>query len=301
VLEQESGVQSTSRAPRAATPAKPSPRYWTWLFASVVIAALVYGFLHRGENWITPERGLGYFLGVAGALCMLILLSYPLRKRFRAMRGWGKLPAWLNGHMLLGIIGPTLILFHANFALGAMNSNVALFAMLTVVGSGIVGRYIYGKTHNRLSGEMRNLDDLRSATRAAHEGFQFDFATLPELRQELEKLEARVLNPEHSVFSSTWLCLDLALSEGRYRSRAAVTLKAAIATYADQHRLEPRHVRVLTDTAARYVSAYMRGLRRGAEFRFYERMFALWHVLHVPLLALLIIAAAVHVAAVHLY
>jgi hypothetical protein len=42
-------------------------------------------------------------------------------------------------------------------------------------------------------------------------------------------------------------------------------------------------------------------LQRAAAFRFYERMFALWHVLHVPLLFLLIAATTVHVIAVHLY
>jgi hypothetical protein len=38
-----------------------------------------------------------------------------------------------------------------------------------------------------------------------------------------------------------------------------------------------------------------------AEFRAYERLFSVWHALHVPLCVLLFAAAAVHVLAVHLY
>jgi hypothetical protein len=33
----------------------------------------------------------------------------------------------------------------------------------------------------------------------------------------------------------------------------------------------------------------------------YERLFALWHVLHVPLVYMLVAAAIAHIVAVHMY
>ncbi|MEQ1881641.1 MAG: hypothetical protein ABL878_11805 [Burkholderiales bacterium] len=153
------------------------------VFGLAVVAFLIYGFSRRDENWITAEEGLGYILGIVGSSFILILLVYPLRKRFRPMRGWGRLPPWLKFHMMLGILGPSLVLFHANFRLGASNNAaVAMIAMLIVVASGIIGRYIYGKTHNRLSGELRSLKDFHAETQAARLEFHLDFTKLPELR-----------------------------------------------------------------------------------------------------------------------
>ena len=103
------------------------------LFGLSVLALLAYGFLHRDDNWYTPEHGLGYMFGIVGSVLMLILLLYPLRKRFKSWRSWGRLPGWLRFHMFLGVTGPTLILFHANFKLGATNSNVALLTMIVVM------------------------------------------------------------------------------------------------------------------------------------------------------------------------
>ena len=46
---------------------------------------------------------------------------------------------------------------------------------------------------------------------------------------------------------------------------------------------------------------YLRGLQRVSQFAIYERLFALWHVLHLPLVALLVVSAIFHVIAVHMY
>ena len=46
---------------------------------------------------------------------------------------------------------------------------------------------------------------------------------------------------------------------------------------------------------------YFAAVNKTAAFVFYERLFALWHVLHLPLFAILVFAAIIHVLAVHLY
>jgi hypothetical protein len=42
-------------------------------------------------------------------------------------------------------------------------------------------------------------------------------------------------------------------------------------------------------------------VRKAAAFAFYERHFRLWHVFHVPLLFLLVIAAIIHIFAAHFF
>ena len=38
-----------------------------------------------------------------------------------------------------------------------------------------------------------------------------------------------------------------------------------------------------------------------AQFSFYERLFGLWHILHLPIFFMMILSALVHVLAVHMY
>ncbi|MFZ5615997.1 MAG: hypothetical protein ACOZAA_01565, partial [Pseudomonadota bacterium] len=131
------------------------------LFATAIIAALAWGWINRGGH-PSAESGIGYYLGIAGALAMLLLLAYPLRKHAAFMRRAGPVAFWFRTHMALGLIGPTLILFHANFSFGSLNSNVALFSMLIVAGSGLVGRYIYAKIHKGLYGVRAEMKALAS-------------------------------------------------------------------------------------------------------------------------------------------
>jgi hypothetical protein len=41
--------------------------------------------------------------------------------------------------------------------------------------------------------------------------------------------------------------------------------------------------------------------RRMAEYKMYARLFSLWHVLHIPLFFMLLIAGVVHVIAINVY
>ena len=57
----------------------------------------------------------------------------------------------------------------------------------------------------------------------------------------------------------------------------------------------------LRETACAYVDRRLAATRRMAEFEGFERLFSLWHSLHIPLIFVMIIAAIIHVIAVHVY
>ena len=46
---------------------------------------------------------------------------------------------------------------------------------------------------------------------------------------------------------------------------------------------------------------YLSSVQRAAQFATWERMFSWWHVLHVPLVYMLVLSAIAHVIAVHIY
>src|SRR5215471_15448861 len=56
---------------------------WPVVCGIVVIAAISVGWVNSAEEHITPKHGVGYWLGIAGASAMVLLLLYPARKRIR--------------------------------------------------------------------------------------------------------------------------------------------------------------------------------------------------------------------------
>ncbi len=139
-----------------------TPRAAFRLFALLTMAAMLWAWWISGNRYLQAESGVGYALGIVGGSLMLILLLYPLRKRLRFMSGWLNLKSWFQLHMLLGVLGPLCILLHSNFRLGSTNSTVALVCMLLVAGSGLVGRYLYGKFHFGLYGQQVGLQQIKT-------------------------------------------------------------------------------------------------------------------------------------------
>src|SRR5204862_442085 len=136
--------------------------------------------------------GAGYALGIIGGSLMLVLLAYSLRKRWAWLEFLGSTPSWFRFHMVLGIAGPLAILYHCNFSTGATNSNVALFSMLTVAGSGIIGRYIYAHIHNGLYGRKLEFGELRAGADSLR-SLSGRISFVPELVTHIESAEQRVL------------------------------------------------------------------------------------------------------------
>ena len=131
------------------------------IFYAVVCFVIYAGWCFREYELITAERGTGYYFGIIGVVLMLLLAVYPMRKRIPALAFLGGNVLWFWLHMVFGIVGPVFILFHANFGLGSLNSNMALLSMIIVAVSGIVGRYIYVRFHYGLTERIVSLTELR--------------------------------------------------------------------------------------------------------------------------------------------
>ena len=129
---------------------------------AAIVLALAAGWAVRDYNYVVAESGIGYWLGIIGGSLMLMLLVYPMRKRFRRWAVIGSVKAWFRIHMILGLVGPLLIIYHSGFKLGSFNSSVALFCMLLVATSGLLGRYLYQRIHHGLYGRKLRFEELYS-------------------------------------------------------------------------------------------------------------------------------------------
>jgi hypothetical protein len=273
------------------------PLIWTFLIAGLI----VWGSHAHLERYITPQRGVGYALGIIGGSLMLVLLIYSARKRIAWLRWMGSIPAWFEIHMVLGVVGPILVLFHSNFSLGATNSNVALFSMLLVAGSGVIGRYIYTRLHARLEGHEDTLEHLKSVgERLRLQKYSGDF--LPGLLDAIERVERRLIEPPKGSIARV-----LHLSTGAVRITLARWLmrraiKDAVQTACRREsRIVARHAQRLGLVARHYANRRLDAGRRMTEFKAYSRLFSFWHVLHIPLFFMLLIAGTAHVIAINVY
>jgi len=256
-------------------------------FFIFAIYLIIKGFLKRADSYLTAETGLGYMLGIVGASMMLLLLLYPLRKYNRYMKKLGSVKYWFRMHMLLGVAGPVLILYHSNFGLGSTNSNIALFCMLIVAGSGVLGRLFYIKIHDGLYGRKIELGELKTVL---HELKQ-DIKSADEIAEILNTYEQRVLK-HRNLLNALIFMPYVHLVSVITRKRTLKKIKTLVQGKEDVALVRKLHTQL---------AQYFKLLKRVADFSIYERLFSLWHVLHIPLFIMMVISGIIHVFAVHIY
>ena len=275
-----------------------SPERVLFIAATII---LVVGTQLPIATYLSPRTGIGYAIGIVGGVMILMQLLYALRKRVRSMRFLGSVAGWFQAHMMLGVVAPMCILIHCGFSLGATNSNIALFCMLTVAGSGIFGRYFYSKIHRGLYGRKANLAELQTSARDLRERGT-KLLMMPKLMELADEQEQRLL--AIADWNSALLAFAPFAVASRFagaRSRLQRYARAAINLTAERHKAVATQRQRFERVAFDYIQRRMRATREVVEFRIYERLFSVWHVLHVPLFLMLIAAGIVHVISVHVY
>jgi hypothetical protein len=257
--------------------------------------------LTRERILFHPLYGAGYWLGIVGASLMAVLLLYPVRKRVRFLRRFGATRHWFQMHMIFGVAGPILILYHCNFRFGSVNSTIALICTLLVAGSGLVGRYIYRHLYSDLDGHRLKLQELIANAKVDSNERMHMSALVPDLLKKMSEYDSKVLIPPPSFLSSLLLPVRLAFSTRIAALRLALYARRQIATRATESDVVAQQRQRLYKAATQFIQTHLRRVRRVAELQSFERLFALWHVFHLPFFYLMVLTALVHVLAVHMY
>ena len=93
---------------------------------------------------LRPAGRFGHGIGIVATTFMLMNFLYPVRKRSRLLSGKGSIKSWLDFHMFVGFMSPLVIAFHAAFQSNNQLATGTAAALLIVVLTGIIGRFIYG-------------------------------------------------------------------------------------------------------------------------------------------------------------
>jgi hypothetical protein len=270
-------------------------------YVIVGVAVAAGWWITRSTKIVDAEQGFGYWLGIVGAGLMATLLLYPLRKRWRLMHSLGATRHWFRMHMVFGVLGPVLILYHSNFSFGSLNDTVALVCTLLVAVSGLVGRYVYAKVHVDLDGHRATLEKLSENARITAVQRREAVALVPGLLERLAAYDATVLEAPAQASAVVLLPLKLAVTTRWEAVRLTWFARSQLRVLAQRSDVVRAQRRELQASVRSFIGEHLRRVRRVAELGSYERMFSIWHVFHLPFFYMLVVAALIHVLAVHMY
>lgn len=244
---------------------------------------------------------VGYWLGVAGGVMILLLFTYPLRKHFKFMQNLGRVKWWFWVHMALGVGGPVLILLHSTFQVRSLNSGVALYSMLIVALSGLIGRFIYARVNRGLHGGHSDLRELDQRARLTQGEARSRLNFVPAVEAQLKAFADGEISPRPGLLSCLRRAFWLPVKQLHVLRSCMAAVRIALHKLGEKNGwnrpLITRHERLARKLIRRYLTAVV----RVAQYSAYERLFSLWHVAHVPFVYLMVVSAVVHVVAVHAY
>lgn len=279
------------------------PRDYGWaLFLLMTTLVMVAGFKLSYDHVYKPSDELVYNLGLAGGLMMLSILIYPLRKRIGFMKNWIIIPKWLKWHMVCGVLGPALIMFHSNFTIGSINAGVAMASMFLVSGSGIFGRFFYTKLHHGIYGRQTTLDQLQEEL-DGYGNVKSILSFAPEIQQQLISFRDGLLASKTGKVSY-WKFLMVGIRAELLGRKLINELEDAMYGDANDKRwnfAQMKRLHQLFSQNRKFIRSYIRAIRDLAQFLTYGRLFSLWYDVHVPTVYILLFSSIWHVIAVHKY
>lgn len=255
-------------------------------------AAVWLGWKVAYGHYYKPGTGLGYNLGLTGGIMILTLLLYSLRKHVKFMQKLGKLKYWFRIHMILGVLGPTLILFHTTFHTGSINATVALYCMLLVAGSGLIGRFVYTRIHKGLYGSRSTLAEVREELAGNAGNMHSKLHFFPKVESWIDEFEHEALEEKRSFLEGIWyfFSFDIRRMLLVWRCRRNI-----------HYELDTWFLSDFGKEAIQLVGQYLLQVQKVAQFKKFEQFFSAWHVIHIPLMYMMLATAIFHVIWVHMY
>jgi hypothetical protein len=237
---------------------------------------------HPEYSSMKPSGTYSIGLGIIGSVMIIVGVAiYSTRKRVRALAHLGRLSWWLEFHIFLCLVGPILVVYHTTFKAGGIAA-ITLWTMVSVVGSGVLGRFLYvllprnlngtALTIGEIEGEIKNLSGVLQASPIGSkliEMIDTAFAPIPRPTTMMQTV-------------STVLHLEMVKIQTNHNIQALITKSRA-------SQLITKQVRKAASTRASL-------LQKSLVLSQVERIFYFWHVIHLPFAIIMFITLGLHVA-----
>jgi hypothetical protein len=264
-------------------------RYLKWAIV-LAVGALVAYIWHEPPHKPYGGTWLGYTLGTIGALLIVWLTWFGVRKR-RYRSRLGTVQGWLSAHVYLGIALLVVATLHTGFEFGWNIHTLAYALMVAVVVSGIYGVVIYARVPEMMTGNM---------------GAQTLEGIIQKISDQDRELSQAMLNLPDAVYKtyeSSVKTTRLGGSFWRVLSGSDMGCPTAKAM-----RVVPELSKTLVGEQAQInrrayaiLAAKHELLSRARRDMRYKARLDLWLYFHVPMALALLAALAAHIIAVFIY
>jgi len=248
-----------------------------WIERSYFTAPLVQQALDDRHERLRSSGNVGLLLGVVAAALIVVNLCYLVRRRLLGVAWLGGLRGWLDLHVVSGLLAGGCVMLHAAGHLRSASATIASGALLVVLLTGVVGRYVLAQIPRTREGRELSLDEAH----ARFAELRRDFAALGLPPLEFEPVAGKQ-RPSKLVTLARVLFGDphARAAARRYRSLLAerspdVAVRARVADQVDAIVAEARRLARLDDLSA---------------------LMASWRFLHRWLALVMVGTAACHVA-----
>lgn len=174
---------------------------FVWLAIAIAITAWLwswggdYYMTHPWDRASHPDdttlrsSGLwGHGLGIAGTGLILLNMTFMLRRRVNAFKRFGPLRVWMDMHVVTGLLGPLLVLFHTAFLPQTTIAIIAAISLIVLVLTGIIGRFIYAMIPRTVAGAESGAAELEARMDEARANVARHVPPDDSLWDELDKL-----------------------------------------------------------------------------------------------------------------
>jgi hypothetical protein len=232
--------------------------------------------------WLRPSGYLGQTAGIVAFLIFFFLWLYPLRKKYRWLAFTGAVGKWLDVHVATALLMPLIVGLHAGWRFEGL-IGLGYAAILIVVASGVVGRYIYSRIPRGRSGVELSRGEVAAERRA----LLTEIAAATRLTP--EQVEVRLVTvPSVEPGAGLGRTILGLIRDDLARWRALRRFSAGMG------QLDRRVLRQVTRLAGREAALTQQARMLEAT----QRVFRFWHVAHRPVAITALIAVVVHVAVV---
>jgi Fe-S-cluster-containing hydrogenase component 2/CRP-like cAMP-binding protein len=261
---------------------------------SLTFAELAFrmGFAATGVDPVEPFRegdAFSHALGYIGWALLGATQLYRLGKRFAPR--FGSVPAWMEAHIYLGVLGGVYGLFHTAFSFHGLISLAAFFTMVLAIATGVLGRFVLYLVPRSRAGAQLELADLEARIRQLDRDIQHCFVDPREGATVMVKMEDLVAPPPgadaEGERAPLWTGLVRLLGEDRAEKKKLVTLAAEI----DGGSLQADRARALL----RLMREKARAERSMRRHTFFARLLKRYRVVHVVASNIMFGALLLHV------
>lgn len=263
--------------------------YLKWA-AAVVLAAIILYAWHDAVPRPNGGTWLGYGLGTLGALLIVWLMWFGVRKR-RYGKGRLLLEDWLSAHVYLGLALIVVATLHTGFQFGWNVHTLAYALMMIVIASGVFGLVAYVRLPDVMTENRRGLTLDQLMLEIAELDQEIRQTALP-LGDEINQA---VLDAASKTQIGGSLRKQLSGKDKNCPTRAALEKVQSMAgSIGLEHSDTLRKLLPLLSRKNELVEQARRDVR-------YKALMDVWLYFHVPLSFALLAALATHIIVVFFY